>query len=381
MAGIYVHIPFCKQACSYCDFHFSTNLKLIDKITEAICNEVILRKDFFNQSTHQNKPLNSLYFGGGTPSILPIKNLEKIILCIEKNFEFTSSPEITLEANPDDLTQQKLMELKRTPVNRFSIGVQSFIERDLILMHRAHKAAQAEDAIKRAQDIGFENLSIDLIYGTPKLTDNELKYNLTKATQLSIQHLSCYSLTVENKTLLTHLIERKKINSPTEHQSANQFQLVMDYLETNGYNHYEISNWGKPGYEAVHNSSYWKGEAYLGLGPSAHSFNGKNKRSYNIKNNPQYIKQLVEKNYTPFIEELSINEQYNEAVLIGLRVISGVNSKTIENKFGYDYAQFFIKNIATSVAAQWVEKSGDTYSLTKPGKFFADKIASDCLIV
>lgn len=380
MAGIYIHIPFCKQACSYCDFHFSTNLGLIENMMDAICREILLRKDYFNTNNNYSNEIETIYFGGGTPSIVPVQLIEKVFKEIERNFKIASNPEITLEANPDDLSSFKLKELKATPINRFSIGVQSFAENDLNLMKRAHSNSQAEDAIKRTQDIGFENITIDLIYGTPTLSDENFKLNIKKALELQINHISAYALTLEEKTLLNHWVKNKQISAPEESKIENHFYILTEKLAEAGFEHYEISNFAKPGYRAVHNSNYWKGKPYLGIGPSAHSFNGV-ERSFNIRNNPLYIKQILENDYNPEIEKLSIENRYNEYVLIGLRTIEGVNSQYIEREFGWDYKNHFEKMIKTQVAFSNVSFSDDVYILTQKGKLFADKIASDCFRV
>lgn len=377
MAGIYIHIPFCKQACSYCDFHFSTNTRYINKMIEAICIEIIERKNFFTN----NVIIQSIYFGGGTPSFISTSFIEKIFSIIESNFKIANNPEITLESNPDDLNKQKINELRKSFINRLSIGVQSFIERDLKLMNRAHTALQAQDAIKRAQDAGFENISIDLIYGTPNLSNLEFQQNLGIALQLQIPHLSCYSLTIEEKTLIHYQILKNILKQPSENQSAEQFLIAQQFLKESGYNHYEISNWAKPTMEAVHNSSYWEGLPYLGVGPSAHSYNGLNVRSYNVKNNSLYLKQIFDKKYQPHIEELTVNEQFNEYILIKLRTAKGVYLSELEQKFGYDYSSHFVKCAKPYVEQGLITLNNNVYILTTQGKLLADKITSDCFIV
>lgn len=346
-------------------------------MTDAIVKEIELRKNYFISDSATSLEIETIYFGGGTPSIIPTSLIEKILGVIEKNFKISSQPEITLEANPDDLTNLKLKELRTTPINRFSIGVQSFYESDLILMKRAHSVSQAEDSIKRTQDIGFENITIDLIYGTPTLSDELFKSNIKKALELQINHISAYALTVEEKTLLHHWIKNREIGVVEDTKIENHFYILTSLLNENGYEHYEISNFAKHGYRAVHNSNYWKNKPYLGIGPSAHSYNG-DQRSYNVRNNSLYIKQLYSNDYQPEIEKLSLNNRYNERILIGLRTIEGVNAEFMEAEFGWDFRNFFEKNIQPHVAFGNVIQESNTYSLTLKGKLFADKIASDC---
>lgn len=377
MAGIYIHIPFCKQACSYCDFHFSTNLSLVDQMIDSIIKEIELRKHYFNSDASISPEIETIYFGGGTPSIIPTSLIEKIIRSIEKNFKLASFPEITLEANPDDLTNLKLKELRFTPINRFSIGVQSFYESDLILMKRVHNVSQAEDSIKRSQDLGFENITIDFIYGTPTLSDEILKSNIKKAIELQINHISAYALTVEERTLLHHWIKTRKLGDIEESRIENHFYVLTSLLNEFGFEHYEISNFAKQGFRSIHNSNYWKNKPYLGVGPSAHSFNG-NQRSFNIRNNSLYIKQILLDEYQPVIEKLSIENRYNEKILIGLRTIEGVNVDIIEADFGWDYKNYFEKSIKPHVAFGNVIQDHNIYCLTLKGKLFADRIASDC---
>ena len=305
MAGIYIHIPFCKQKCSYCDFHFSTNLQHKSNLIQAINKELEIRKDEIST------PIETIYFGGGTPSILSEIELESIFETIYKNYSTKNLKEITLEANPDDLNKEKLNFLKSTPINRFSIGVQSFFEEDLKLMNRAHNVQEAETSIKLAQDFGFENITIDLIYGSTTTTNEMWKQNLQKAIELNVPHISSYALTVEEKTILNHQI-KKGITKPVDEDRQNeQFQLLVDTLTSNDFIQYEISNFGKEEYFSLHNSNYWKGIHYLGIGPSAHSYNGKT-RAWNIANNSKYIQAINENNLPQEIEVLNEVEKFNE---------------------------------------------------------------------
>lgn len=326
MAGIYIHIPFCKQKCSYCDFHFSTNLQHKSNLIQAINKELEIRKDEIST------PLETIYFGGGTPSILSEIELESIFETIYKNYSTKNLKEITLEANPDDLNKEKLNFLKSTPINRFSIGVQSFFEEDLKLMNRAHNAQEAETSIKLAQDFGFENITIDLIYGSTTTTNEMWKQNLQKAIELNVPHISSYALTVEEKTILDHQI-KKGITKPVDEDHQNeQFQLLVDTLTSNDFIQYEISNFGKEDYFSLHNSNYWKGIHYLGIGPSAHSYNGKT-RAWNIANNSKYIQTINENKLPQEIEVLNEVEQFNEMIMIGLRTIYGIDLNRINSEF------------------------------------------------
>ena len=288
-AGIYIHIPFCRQACNYCNFHFSTSLKYKDELLASLKQELALRREYL-----QGREISTIYFGGGTPSLLTADEINDIFDTICRHYPVNKLAEFTLEANPDDLSASYVRSLTHTPVDRLSIGVQSFRDEDLRFMNRAHNAQQADYAIKAAQDAGITNLSIDLIYGTPGLTDAAWKDNLDKVRQLSIPHFSAYALTVEEKTALHHAIKAKKVRPLDPEQAAGQFVLMADFAAQNGYDHYEISNLGLPGMHGVHNTNYWKGVHYLGIGPAAHSFNGASRR-WNVASNALYIKGITEK--------------------------------------------------------------------------------------
>ena len=293
MAGIYLHIPFCKQACSYCNFHFSTVLKTREAVLHSMLLEIEYQKHFFGQNT----VIETIYFGGGTPSILSIRELKLILKKIEEYFPIAEQPEITLEANPDDLSLEYLTALKNeTSINRFSIGIQSFWDADLRYMNRAHNATQAEECIKRAQDIGFENLSVDLIYGTPTLSNEQWQKNLHTIFNLKIPHISCYALTIEEKTALASSIKKRKIIPPKDEQMVAHFSILTQEMNAQEYIQYEISNFCKNPYFAKHNTNYWKEIPYLGIGASAHSFDGKN-RYWNISNNALYVQKINEHNY------------------------------------------------------------------------------------
>lgn len=370
MAGIYLHIPFCKQACTYCDFHFSTLLKNKPEFVKALCKEIELRKDYLETNS-----IHSIYFGGGTPSILSQEELQSIFDTLKKYFTWDKQIEITLECNPDDLSKEKLKELKETGINRLSVGLQSFYDDELKWMNRAHTAKESETCIKAAQEAGFNNITIDLIYGSKFQTIESWKQTLQKAIDLNVQHISSYNLTVEKKTKLGIDVLKGKEKEVDDEKSAEQFLMMIEVLEKNGFIHYEISNFAKPGYIAVHNSNYWKGETYLGLGPSAHSFNGK-KRQWNVANNNTYIKALSEGETYFELENLSPQNRYNEYVLTGLRTIWGCDIAYIQNNLGAEYVKHFVDEIEKQNTSLY-EKENTVYRLTKKGRLLADKIAMD----
>lgn len=372
MAGIYLHIPFCKQACNYCNFHFSTLLKNKDAMVQAIMQELHLQQHFFNDKTI----IDTIYFGGGTPSLLSIDEINLLLHKINDLFTVDKNAEITLEANPDDLSENYLHQLKtKTAINRLSIGVQSFLEADLKYMHRVHTATEAIACLKNAQRVGFTNLSIDLIYGTPTLSNEQWKKNLQTVFDLHIPHISCYALTVEEKTALAHQIKIKKTIAPDDVKMAEQFYILIDEMQKNEYMHYEISNFSKPNHAAIHNANYWKGLPYLGVGPSAHSFDGI-KRYWNIANNTLYIKNIEENNFLPENEMLSTTDLYNEYVMISLRTIDGIDVSYLFNTFGETYYQYFKISITPFIEQQLVKESNENYVLTTKGKLHCDGISS-----
>lgn len=369
MAGIYIHIPYCKQKCSYCDFHFSTNLQSKSLLIKAINKELEMRKDEINQ------PLETIYFGGGTPSILSENELESIFNTISKNYSTSQIKEITLEANPDDLTKEKLAFLKSTPINRLSIGVQSFFEEDLRLMNRAHNALEAEKSIKIAQDFGFDNITIDLIYGSTTTTDDMWRKNLQKAIELEVPHISSYALTVEEKTVLDHQIKKGETKPIDDNRQNDQFQILVDTLTNNNFIQYEISNFGKENYFSHHNSNYWKGVPYIGIGPSAHSYNGK-QRAWNIANNSKYIQSIQQNIFPHEIEVLNELEQFNEMIMIGLRTIYGIDLNRLNSEFSPKLIQYFNQEIEKLLQENLIEKQANKIILKPEAKFFADGIAS-----
>ncbi len=366
MAGIYIHIPFCKKACHYCNFHFSTSLKSIDAVVQSIKTEIS------KQSSYLKEPVTTIYFGGGTPSILNTSLLESILAKLESHFSLATE-EITLECNPDDITFEKLAEWNRLGINRLSIGVQSFHEHHLTWMNRSHNAEQSINSIKWAQKAGFENLTIDLIFGFAGLSKTELKENLRVVQKYAIPHLSVYGMTIEPKTALGHQTKTGQYLPLPEAEANAQMLMIMEELDRQGYEQYEISNYAMPKKRALHNSNYWQGATYLGLGPGAHSFNGTS-RHWNIANNQKYIKLIQQGQPVYEVEQLSTIDRYNEYVMIRLRTIEGINLDQIENLFPA-YFNYFIQNIRPFIGKH-VQKTESSYRLTQKGKFITDLITS-----
>lgn len=372
MAGIYIHIPFCKQACNYCNFHFSTSLKSKDEVITAIRHELLLQKNYLGGT-----PIETIYLGGGTPSLLSATEINRILDTVFEHYTIGTLKECTLEANPDDLSPRYLKELRGTPVNRFSIGVQSFREQDLLYMNRAHNAREADTAIKAAQDAGFENITIDLIYGTPGLTDADWKYNLAQVAELQVPHFSAYALTVEEGTALAHNIRKKRSAPVDAAQAAGQLEILMERAAAMGYEHYEISNLARPGMYAVHNTNYWRGLPYLGIGPSAHSFNGTNRR-WNIANNALYAKSILMENVLAYEEEiLTPVNHLNEYIMTSLRTMWGCDLRKVANEWGEHYAKDILKESEEFREREWLTETDKKLILTNAGKLFADRIAGD----
>lgn len=374
MAGIYIHIPFCKQACFYCDFHFSTSLKKKDALISCLVKEIELRKKALN-----NQIVETIYFGGGTPSMLSAKEISLLIAAVYKHHTVVASPEITLEANPDDLSEEKIIELSHTPINRLSIGVQSFFEKDLKLMNRAHSSSEAHTSLEIATRY-FENISIDLIYGIPGLTHEEWQQNIQTALNFNVSHISSYALTVEPKTALEKLIKKGKIEKVDEVLAQEQFFILRDLLEKANFVHYELSNFGKENYFSKNNTAYWLGKSYLGIGPSAHSFDGK-QRSWNVRNNTQYIKE-IELNKLPIESEvLSVTDRYNEYVMTGLRTIWGVSLEKIKTDFGPKYVTYIQTESEKYIQQKLLCIEDDTLKTTKEGAFLVDGIAAHLFLL
>ena len=370
MAGIYLHIPFCKQACHYCDFHFSTSLQYKDDLVRALVKEIELQKNYLGGET-----IETIYFGGGTPSLLDAGEINLLLDTITRLHTVANNAEITLEANPDDLHKTKLQALLQTPVNRFSIGIQSFFDDDLLWMNRAHCAEESETAVKRAQDMGFENLTVDLIYGYPLLTDYKWKHNLDKVFELAIPHVSSYSMTVEPNTALASFIGKKKQPAMNDQQSAAQFMVLIDAMRDHGFEHYEISNFCKPGHYSRHNSNYWKGIKYLGIGPSAHSFNGE-ARQWNIANNAKYIQGITNNQLPAETEILSENDRLNEYIMTSLRTIWGLDLNKL-NSIAANASTPLLITAQQYFEREWIIQKDNTIYLTPTGKLYADQIASD----
>jgi oxygen-independent coproporphyrinogen-3 oxidase len=370
MAGIYIHIPFCKQACHYCDFHFSTSLKYKDELLQALIKEIKLQKDYLAGET-----IETIYFGGGTPSLLSESEVALIINTITGIHTVATDAEITLEANPDDLDKAKLQSLRHTPINRFSIGLQSFFDDDLQWMNRVHRAAEAEASVKRAQDMGFENLTVDLIYGYPLLTDQKWKFNLDKVFELGVPHISAYSMTVEPQTALASFIRKKKQPAMNDEQSATQFVYMTDAMLLNGFEHYEISNFCKPGFYSRHNSNYWKGVKYLGIGPSAHSYNGE-VRQWNIANNTKYIEAIITDKLPAELEVLTEADRLNEYIMTSLRTSWGLDLDKLNTIAAASADQLLIA-ADKYFNKEWITKNNNIIYLTQKGKLYADHIASE----
>lgn len=374
MAGIYIHIPFCKQACHYCNFHFSTQLNYRQQMVDALIKELHLRKSYL-----QNATIESIYIGGGTPSLLTAQQLQQLFDAIYQLHNVSPLAEITLEANPDDLDNATILALKRTPVNRLSIGVQSFFDEELKWMNRAHSAQQAFTAIQECQNAGLSNITIDLIYGSPTLTDEKWLRNLNQAIELKLNHISSYCLTVEEGTALHHFIQSHKMEDLNEDKASTQFNMLVDTLTANGFEQYEISNFARQKSYAVHNTNYWKQKAYLGIGPSAHSYNF-NTRSWNVSNNQQYIKNIEHNRLNSTQETLTKYNQMNEFIMTGLRTIWGIDMLQFEMLFGKQYALELKTKLEKSIAVNQIEQFENHFKLTRQARFFADGIAASLFI-
>ncbi|WP_298484394.1 radical SAM family heme chaperone HemW [uncultured Maribacter sp.] len=370
MSGIYIHIPFCKQACNYCDFHFSTSLGKKEAMLSAIGKELEQRKVEFKDAI-----VETIYFGGGTPSVLDTSEINKLIETVYDNFKVVENPEITLEANPDDLTSEKLQQLHASDINRLSIGVQSFFEDDLKLMNRAHSSEQAHQSLKEATAL-FDNISIDLIYGMPNMVKERWLQNIETALSFNIPHISSYALTVEPKTALASFIKKGQLAPLDEALAQEHFFILKERLEEEGFIGYEVSNFGKLNYFSKNNTAYWLGKKYLGIGPSAHSYNGEN-RSWNIANNPKYI-QAIEKGELPAeVEKLTTVDRYNEYVMTGLRTIWGVSLNRVASEFGEEYYEYIIQQSKKHIEEGLLVVTQNVLLVTPKGNFLTDGIASD----
>ena len=374
MSGIYIHIPFCKQACHYCDFHFSTNLKKKDEMVLALAKEIEMRKNEF-----QDEIVETIYFGGGTPSILSIADLRFLIDEVYRNYKVVEKPEITVEANPDDLAENRIIELSKNKVNRLSIGIQSFFEDDLKMMNRAHNAEEAKKCLETATQY-FDNISIDLIYGVPEMSNEKWLQNIETALSFGVPHISSYALTVEPKTALHSFIKKGIIPQPDDEVAQDHFHILVDKLSENGFIHYELSNFGKENYFSKNNSSYWLGKKYIGIGPSAHSYDGKN-RGWNVSNNSLYIKSIQENKLPIEIETLTKTDRYNEYIMTGLRTIWGVSLERVEQEFGKTYLDYLNRQAAKFIEDHLLFVDDNILRTTKKGKFLSDGIASDLFLL
>lgn len=374
MSGIYIHIPFCKQACFYCDFHFSTSLKKKEDMIAALVKEIEIRKVELGNTT-----IETIYFGGGTPSVLSTKEIETLIAAVYENFKVVENPEITLEANPDDLSEEKIIELSNSPINRLSIGIQSFFEKDLKLMNRAHNSKEAKKCLEFATQY-FANISVDLIYGIPDCTNQEWRENIQTALSFGVPHISSYALTVEPKTPLASFIKKGIIKNVDDEKAQEQFHILIEELEKASFIHYETSNFGTEGFFSQNNSSYWLGKSYLGIGPSAHSFDG-SQRSWNVRNNSKYINAIAESRLPIERETLSKTDRYNEYIMTGLRTIWGVSFDKIRNEFGDKYIEYLENHSKKHLQKDLLYLENQVLKTTKKGKFLSDGIASDLFIV
>jgi oxygen-independent coproporphyrinogen-3 oxidase len=382
MSGIYIHIPYCKQACHYCDFHFSTSLKKKDEMVLALAKEIEMRKSEFKDDA-----VETIYFGGGTPSILQIADIRLLIDEVYRNYKVVDNPEITLEANPDDLTpilsfrgtRNLFKEFKAIGVNRLSIGIQSFFEDDLKLMNRAHNSEEAKSCLEIATQY-FDNISIDLIYGMPNMSNEKWLHNIETALSYNIPHISSYALTVEPKTALHTFIQKGIIPQLDDEVAQEHFHLLVDKLEENGFIHYELSNFGKENYFSKNNSSYWLGKKYIGIGPSAHSYDGET-RGWNVSNNALYLKSIQENKLPLETETLTKTDRYNEYVMTGLRTIWGISLDRIATEFGKTYLDYLNQQAAKYIEDHLLFIDDNILRTTKSGKFLSDGIASDLFLL
>ena len=375
MAALYFHVPFCKQACHYCNFHFSTSLKHKTSILEAMLVELDLRK----QELPSESIINSIYFGGGTPSLLSSDDIKSLIERVNAHYIISDDVEITLEMNPDDYRTNYLEELKLVGVNRLSVGIQSFHEEELKLMNRAHNSEEAFRILEKI-DILFDNFSLDLIYGLPKSNLKSWKKNIEYALQFNPKHISSYLLTVEPKTVLNHQVEKNEVKVLGEEGVLAQFNYLVNSLEKEGFDHYELSSFGKPGFRSVNNSAYWSGKSYLGIGPSAHSFDGLT-RSWNVSNNNKYLKGISSKE--PLIERevLTKADRYNEYLMTGLRTENGVSLGYIHENFGFHFKELLEKEAQVQIASQVLFWDGDTLKVARESMLLVDGIASNLFLL
>ena len=373
MAGIYIHIPFCKQACHYCNFHFSTSLKSKDFLVNAIAEEIFLK------SKINKEKIETIYFGGGTPTLLDISDFEIILKSIDKNYKIISDPEITLEANPDDISLEKLRNFKNLSFNRLSIGVQSFIDSELKLMNRAHDSKKALKSVEDSKKV-FDNISVDLLYGLPNSSVETLNYNIKTLTDFDVNHISSYAITIEPKTALEKFVNTGIVVLPDDKIVYEQFMHVNKELVLKNYINYELSSFAKENYFSKNNTAYWSRKKYIGVGPSAHSYDGLN-RSWNISNNKKYIDHINSGKLYHKIEELSKIDQYNEYIMTGLRTMWGISLNYIEQQFDSRFKEYFLKTVKKYINQNLINKDKDIYTTTESGRFLADGIASELFMI
>ncbi len=373
MAGIYVHIPFCKQSCYYCNFHFSTSDKKRGEVLNAIEHEIA------QKARLSNEKISTIYFGGGTPSILDVKQINSIINKIHKEFKVEENAEITLEANPDDLKINKVIDLSKTKINRLSIGVQSFIDRELKAMNRAHDSKKAMKSLELSKKY-FDNISIDLIYGVPDSNLETWAYNLEVTMGFDVNHVSTYALTIEPKTALESFVRKLIVDMPKEGLIYKQYNLINEKLEPRGFINYEVCSFAKENFFSKNNSAYWLRKKYIGIGPSAHSFDGKS-RSWNISNNKKYVEHINDGRSYHKREELTTIDQYNEYVMTGFRTIWGVSTEFLETNFNLKFKHYFIEKIQKHIDQKNIILNDNVYTTTKKGRFLADGIASDLFLL
>ena len=373
MSGIYIHIPFCKKACHYCNFHFSTSMRHADDMVNAIRQEIRLRKQ------DAKLPVETIYFGGGTPSVLITQQLRVLLGEVYNQFEVIDNPEITLEANPDDLSSAYILAVQNLGVNRLSIGVQSFLDDELTLMNRAHNASQALSSVERAKKV-FDNVSIDLLFGNPNTTLDDWKRNLERALQLEVPHISSYALTLEPKTVLERFVDKGLVSTLDENVVEAQFHHLVDTLTQAGYDHYELSSFGKAGYHSQNNMGYWQGKTYLGIGPSAHGFDG-NQRYWNVSNNASYMQQITKGELPQTIEKLSVVDRFNESIMVGLRASWGVSLQAMENDLGLRYRQHLEDQAKRFVDEGLLHIDNNALKTTPKGAFLADGISADLFLI
>ena len=373
MSGIYLHIPFCKKACHYCNFHFSTSMRHADKMITAIHAELQLRKK------EAQRPVETIYFGGGTPSVLSKEHIVGMLDQVHQHYDVIQSPEITLEANPDDLTLEYMQALQEAGINRLSIGIQSFHDSELKLMNRAHNASQALSSVTLAKK-EFDNVSIDLLFGNPNTTLDDWKRNLDHALQLEVPHISSYALTLEPKTALERFVDKGVVSLLDENVVEAQFHHLVDTLTQAGYDHYELSSFGKPGYHSQNNTGYWQGKTYLGIGPSAHGFDG-NQRYWNVSNNASYMQQITKGELPQTIEKLSVVDIFNESIMIGLRASWGVSLQAMENKLGLRYRQHLEDQAKRFMDEGLLHIENNALKTTRKGAFLADGISAELFLI